>query len=359
VSTARRLAFLLFAASLTSLGCHAQTPAQTATRAAGAAIVTGQPLPPGLARRIEVLLRQKATLPPGAAINISPAMSSDLPGYSKVSITFSGDGKSSRPIDFLVSTDGKTLAQFNKYDISADPRNLVSAAGRPSRGGPANAPVVIVGFDDLECPFCARLHETIFPAITNRYGDKVHIVYKDFPLDQHPWAMHAAVDVNCLAAQSPAGYWNLVDYIHAHASDIGTAPPPPIVALPEKAGSADASKEKTLERAQQQLDSLTREQGKSQKVDATRLDACIAKQDITGIQAEQKAAAAFDIESTPTLFINGDKIDGALPIEFIYGVIDDALRAEGVTPPPPYVAPAAPAPPPAAALAKPSAPAAE
>jgi protein-disulfide isomerase len=359
VSTARRLAFLLFAASLASLGCHAQTPARSATGAEGTAIVSGQPLPLRLTRRIAVLLRQKATLPPGAAINISPAMPSDLPGYSKVSVTFSSDGKSSRPIDFLVSTDGKTLAQFNKYDISADPRNLVSDTGRPSRGGPANAPVVIVGFDDLECPFCARLHETIFPAILNRYGDKIHIVYKDFPLDQHPWAMHAAVDVNCLAAQSPTGYWNLVDYIHAHASDIGAAPPQPIVSLPEKPGSADASKEKTLDRATQQLDTLTREQGKFQKVDQPKLDACIAKQDISGVQAEQKSAAAFDIESTPTLFINGDKIDGALPIEFIYGVIDDALRAEGVTPPPPYAAPAAPATPPAASSAKPTAPAAK
>ena len=296
-----------------------------------------------------MLLRQKATLPPGSMINISPAMPSDLPGYSKVSVTFTNEGKSSRPIDFLVSADGKTLAQFNKYDISADPRNLVSDAGRPARGGPANAPVVIVGFDDLECPFCARLHETIFPAITKRYGDKVHIVYKDFPLTEiHPWAMHAAVDVNCLGAQSATGYWNLVDSIHAHASDIGAAPAQPIVALPEKPGSADASKEKTLDRAQQQLDTLTREQGKFQKVDQAKLDACIAKQDTTGIQAEQKDAAPFDIESTPLLFINGDKIDGAVPIEFIDGVIDDALRAEGVTPPPPYIAPAAPASQPAA-----------
>lgn len=344
----RRLAFLLFAASLASLGCHAQT----ATPAAGARIVVGQPLPLPLTRRIEVLLRQKATLPPGAAIHISPAAASDLPGYSKVSITFSSEGKSSRPIDFLISADGKTLAQFNKYDISADPRNLISADGRPARGGPDTAPVLIVGYDDLECPFCARLNETIFPAITNRYGDKVHIVYKDFPLDQHPWAMHAAVDVNCLAAQSPAGYWTLVDYIHAHASDIGAAPAPSMVALPGKPESAAATQAKTLALAQQQLDTLTREQGKFQKVDLPKLDACIAKQDTTAIQAEQKAAAAFDIESTPTLFINGDKIDGALPIEFIYGVIDDALRAEGVTPPPPYVAPPAPAAGPAAPPAK-------
>jgi protein-disulfide isomerase len=335
----RRLAFLLFATSLASFGCHAQTASHPASATASAAVVVGQPLPLPLARRIEVLLRQKADLPPASTINLSLAETSELPGYDTVSVTFSSDGKTSHAIQFLVSADGKTLAQFNKFDISANPRDLVSGADRPWRGGPANAPVLIVGFDDLECPFCGRLNATIFPALTERYGDKVHFVYKDFPLTEiHPWAMHAAVDVNCLAAQSPTGYWNLVDYIHAHASDIGTAPPALTPAKPGAAAAAD----KTLDRAKEQLDTLTLQQGKFQKVDIGKLAACIAKQDTTQIQAEQKIGSGLNIGSTPTLFINGDKVDGAVPIEFIDNIIDNALRAEGVTPPPPYVAPPAP-----------------
>ena len=97
----------------------------------------------------------------------------------------------------------------------------MSDEGRPARGGPANAPVLIVGFDDLECPYCAKMHEQLFPALTERYKNQVRFVYKDFPLSQHPWAMRAAIDVECLAAQSSKGYWNLVDYIHAHAAEIG------------------------------------------------------------------------------------------------------------------------------------------
>ena len=72
---------------------------------------------------------------------------------------------SSHPLPFLLSTDGKTLAQFNKFDLSADPRSLVSDAGRPPRGGPPNAPVLIVGFDDLECPVCAEMNAMLFPAV--------------------------------------------------------------------------------------------------------------------------------------------------------------------------------------------------
>ena len=237
--------------------------------------------------------------------------------------------KSSRPIDFLISTDGKTLVQFSQFDISASPRNLISAEGRPARGGPADAPVLIVGFDDLECPYCARLHSSIFPAIQNRYGDKVRVVYKDFPLDSiHPWAQRAAIDVECMAALSPAGYWNLVDYVHAHAGEIGTP-----------ADAKDSKAQKTLAAATEQLDKLTREQGTFQKVDSAKLNSCIASQDATEVNASKKLALSMGLDSAPVLFINGDKIDGAVPIEFLFKIIDAALVAEGKTPPPPFATP--------------------
>ncbi|HEY4011407.1 MAG TPA: thioredoxin domain-containing protein, partial [Acidobacteriaceae bacterium] len=194
------LSSLALALTLATAGCHAQAPAAAA----------GTPLTPAEQHRVEVLLRQKANLPPAAVVHLGPRAPSDVPGFDSISVSFSAEGKTSKPATFLLSKDGKTLAQFSKFDLSADPRTLISPDGRPSRGGPATAPVVIVGFDDLECPYCARLHESIFPAITQRYGDKVRIVYKDFPLEQHPWAMRAAIDVNCLGVQSPKGYWNLV-----------------------------------------------------------------------------------------------------------------------------------------------------
>lgn len=262
-------------------------------------------------------------------MNIGPRMPSEVPGYDNISVSFSAEGKTSKPVNFLLSKDGNTIAQFSKFSLVADPRAMIPDAGRPSRGGPESAPVIIVGFDDLECPYCARMHENLFPAVTQRYGNKVRVVYKDFPLtDLHPWAMHAAVDVNCMADQSPQGYWNLVDYIHAHADEMGADPKNP---------KAD----KTLARADEQLDTLTKEQGKFQKADLPKLDACVAKQDTAAIQPFLKEGQALNLGSTPTLFINGAKIEGAVPIGFVFNEIDNALRAEGVQPPPPYVAPAA------------------
>lgn len=320
---------LIFAFTLAALGCHAQTPVATSLSES-----SGK-LSPELARRVEVLLRSKLSVPAEYELEIGSRTKSDLPGYDAISVTFSANGKTSKPAMFLLSDDNKTLAQFSKFDISKDPKELVSPVGRPSRGGPASAPVVIVGFDDLECPYCARMHASLFPALTARYGDKVHIVYKDFPLDQHPWAMRAAIDVNCVGAHSTTGYWNMVDYIHAHAADMG----------------GDA---KSLAKANDDLDTLAREEGKRQNLDAAELDACIAKQDDSAVKESIKVGEALGVGATPALFINGEEIEGAEPIEDVYRMIDSALVAAGQTPPPPPPEPVAPAQvPPAPAAAKP------
>jgi protein-disulfide isomerase len=306
----RRLSPLLFLLALTPLGCRAQ-----ATSSAG------EKLSPELARRVEILIRSKANLPPNYDVIIGPRASSAVPGYDEIPVSFSSEGKTTKPMTFLLSKDNNTLAQFNKFDISKDPKTLVSDAGRPARGGPANAPVVIIGFDDLQCPFCARMHEQLFPAILDRYKDKIRIVYQDFPLDQHPWAMRAAIDVNCLGTQSATAYWNSVDYIHAHASEI-------------------AGEQKSVEKANEALDTLTRQEGKRQKVDLTALDACIAKQDATHVKASMDLGTSLGIDATPALFINGEKLEGAVPLEYVFRMIDNALVASGQTPPPPYVPPA-------------------
>ena len=328
---ARFTSFPLLAAALFTLGCHAQLPPTSTAASASPAVAVstpaGTPLTPEMQRKVEVMLRQKANLPPETTVRVGGLTPSEFPGYDTVTVTVENEGRVSKPISFLLSRDNKTLAQVTKFDITADPKALVSPEGRPYRGGPASAPVVIVAFDDLECPFCAKLHTAIFPALTERYGDKVRIVYKDFPLSEiHPWATRAAIDTNCLAAQSNDAYWSAVDYVHAHAGEIGADP-------------KDAKAEKTLPRATEQLDALTREQGTFRKIDMTRLNACLEKGDATAVTASRELGVKLGVDSTPSLFINGDKIDGAVSLGFLYGIIDQSLRVAGVQPPPPYVAP--------------------
>lgn len=295
--------FLLTAA----LGCHAQPPA-------------GASLSPELARRVEVLIRSRTKLPPDYAVSFGPRTPSEIAGFDKLDVTFSQGGTPSRPIVFLLSKDGKTLAQFNKYDISKDPKTLVSGAGRPARGGPESAPVEIVAFDDLECPFCTKMHAELFPALTDRYGKSVRIVYRDFPLSIHPWAMRAAIDTNCVASQSEPAYWSMVDYIHAHAPEFGG---------PEHA----------LAKANASLDQLALDEAKKSKLSTEKVQACVKQQDDTAVKASMRIGEELGIEATPVLFINGEKLEGAYPLVDVFRMVDGALAAAGQTVPPAYVPP--------------------
>jgi protein-disulfide isomerase len=286
---------------------------------------------PEMARKAEVMIRNKSSISLDYAISFGVPTVSEVPGYDQVLATFSAQGTSPRTATFLLSTDGKTLAQFNKLDLSQDPKDKISPVGRPARGGGPNAPVVIVGFDDLECPFCAQMNAELFPAVLERYKDQVRIVYRDFPLDGHPWAMHAAVDANCLGAATTEGYWNYVDYVHAHAAD-----------LPYD--------DKTIAKANETLDKLALNEGVRQKVNQPELVACVLKQDSSKVKASVDEALKdpLSLGSTPTLFINGEKVEGVVPVETLYRIIDGALTAAGQTPPPAPPKPAAPAAPPAA-----------
>ncbi len=312
---ARPLRSVAFLVSLAALGCHAQVPPPGAP-----AVQAGVKLSPEMERRVEVMIRNRSEVTPDYTITIGVPTATEIPGYDQVLISFATEDHTSKPLPFLLSTDGKTLAQFNKFDMSVDPRNAVSAAGRPARGGGENAPVLIVGFDDLECPFCSKMNAELFPAILTRYKDQVRVVYRDFPLDksQHPWAMHAAVDANCLASGSAQGYWNYVDYVHAHSAEMG----------------AD---EKNLAASEKQLDKLAMDEGARQGVNQAELVACLLKQDETKVKASVNEALGdpLRVGQTPVLFINGEKVVGIVPIETIYRIIDAALVAEGRTPPPP------------------------
>lgn len=304
---------LLLASAFVVSGCHAQVPPAS----------SGKTLSPELARRVEILIRSRTKVTPDYVLSIGPRTPSDVAGFEQIEVTFTSAGTTSKPVPFLLSTDGKTLAQFSKYDISKDPKALVSGAGRPARGGPEGAPVEIVAFDDLECPYCAKMHAELFPAMLTRYGNKVRIVYRDFPISQHPWAMRAAVDTNCVAAQSGTGYWNLVDAIHAHAAELG-------------------GPEKSLPKANDMLDQMALDETKKDKLKEAVVQACIKNQDEKTIRASLKEGEDLGVEATPVLFINGEKLEGAYPLADVFRMIDGALVAAGQTPPPAYVAPSAP-----------------
>jgi len=266
-----------------------------------------------LNRHIEVMVRSQFNLPQEVSVTLGLRKSSQIPGYDTLPVTLS-NGSKSENFDFLISTDNKTLARLDKFDLANDPVFSIDVAGRPIRGNPAAA-VTVVNFDDLECPYCARMHQTLFPATLERYKDKVRFIYKDNPLAEiHPWAVHAAVDANCLAAQRGDVYWSYVDYLHSHGQEIDGE-------------NRDSAKNfATLDRIARQFATLA-------KLDIAALESCLGKQDETQVRASMKEAEALKIEGAPSVFVDGERIDGAVPQAQVWLVIDRALRAAGVEPP--------------------------
>jgi len=274
---------------------------------------------PALARRIDVLVRSQFNVPAEYSVILGARKPSNIPGYDSLQITFSHESHTTTS-DFLISTDNKSLARLETFDLNNIPAQHIPVDNRPIRGNPA-AKVTVINYDDLECPYCARMHQQLFPMTLDRYKDKVRFVYLDDPLTElHPWALHAAVDANCIADQNTSAYWGYVDYLHAHGQEV-TGP--------------DRDPKKSYE----VLDKIAREQGKIFSLDASKLDACLQKQDETTVRASMKQADKLGVEGTPYLFIDGEHVDGAQPAEQVWAVIDRALRAAGVEPPSSNAAP--------------------
>ena len=271
-------------------------------------------LSPSLDRRIELLIRSQFSVRPDYDMTLGPRTTSDTAGYDNLPVTFSHQGKQITA-DFLISKDGSTLERVEKFSTSNTPAMAIDVDKRPVRGAAA-AKVEIINFDDLQCPYCGMLNSEILPQTMNRYKGLVKIVYKDYPLPGHPWAMRAAVDANCLASQSDAAYWAYVDFVHSHGQDISGANP----------NSA---------RSFTDLDNIAGTIGKQSKVDETQLALCLKKQDEAVVNSSLKLGASLKVEATPQVFVDGERLpSGAQPVDQLWPAIDRALKAQGIQPPP-------------------------
>jgi len=305
VTSLRRFVFLFV---LICLGCSAQSGS------------------PDISLRVERQVRSYYSIPLDVKITVSPRKASEFPNYDAVTVTFN-IGEKKHDYEFLLSKDDKTLIRMTRLDLTKDPyaevMQKIDTRGRPVRGN-KDAKVVVVNYDDFECPFCSRMHQTLFPELLKEYGDRVEFIYKDFPLlEMHPWAMRAAVDANCLAAQSGDAYWDFADYLHANQRDVSSA------------------KDRDGEFAV--LDRLTMDRASKHHLDSQKLQSCVKAQNDDAVKVSLKEGEALGVEATPTLYINGEKIDGVQPIGDLRAALDRALQEAGVPVPAHSAAPPVPA----------------
>jgi protein-disulfide isomerase len=176
-------------------------------------------------------------------------------------------------------------------------REEIVAANSPVRGSP-DAPVTIVEYADFQCPFCSKAEYSI-AQVLREYPGKVKLVFKNFPLDFHENAMPAARAA--LAAGEQGKFWEMHDLIFSHQSSI------------KQDDLSQMAKGLGLD-----VDRFTRDLD-SQKVK-------------TEIDAELAEGRKRGVNGTPTFYVDGQEMVGALGASQFEAMIDRSLRAKDIEP---------------------------
>jgi len=167
----------------------------------------------------------------------------------------------------------------------------VPITGAPFRGS-EKAPVTIVKFEDFECPFCKSVQPTL-AAVLKKYDGKVRLVHKDLPLEQiHPQAQLAAEAARCAGEQGK--FWDYHDTLYRNSPKLGAA----------------------------DLKGYAKQIG----LNASPFDQCLASGKYkASVQNDLSEGAQLGLTGTPSFFINGREISGALPVESFAVIIDEEL----------------------------------
>ncbi|MEK7582818.1 MAG: thioredoxin domain-containing protein [Patescibacteria group bacterium] len=176
------------------------------------------------------------------------------------------------------------------------PEVSVIAASDHIRGNP-DAKVRLIEYGDFQCPGCGQA-EPFLQQLTKDYGDKLAFVYRDFPLPSHKHAERAARYAE--AADLQGKYWEMHDAIFAGQN--------------EWSGKADA-------------DPIFRGYAETIKLDMTKLQQDIESEVVkNNVEDDKKGATKFNVNSTPTFFLNTKKIQPSNYDEF-KALIDRALSS--------------------------------
>jgi protein-disulfide isomerase len=233
-------------------------------------------------------LRYAEGFTPTVEITVDDPKPSAFPGFYQLMVHLKA-GKNEAIRNYYVTADGQRVISGSVFDLKQSPfvANLqqLKQQGAPATG-PENAPVQIYVFSDFECPYCREEAKVLRQSVEKNHANDVRLIFKDFPLDPiHPWARTAAQAGHCVAGQDEKAFWAFHDWIYEHQSEI----------------RPDNVKDKVGEFA------------KAQKLDANKLNGCLTDPaTIVYVNRTVQEGRELGIQQTPTLFVNGRMLSGAL-----------------------------------------------
>ncbi len=242
-------------------------------------------------------VREAAKLPPTAQVTVGPFTNTAFSDFLESTVTVR-DGNNVQNGELYVTRDHRTgvlglVLPFRRDFVE----RLINTKDQPSVG-PANAPVTIVEYADLECPHCALFQKFLESELLPHYGSKVRIVFKEFPWAFHPWSTTAAIANECAYQIDPSKFLNYRTLIFGNQEAINVS------------------------NLRAQLLSLGEQAG----LDQLRLGKCLdAKASLGRIEACRKEAHALRVTETPTFFVNGRIVMGVAPTLALYAIVDEAM----------------------------------
>ena len=171
------------------------------------------------------------------------------------------------------------------------PRAPISMKDIPVRGA-ANAPVTLLEYADYQCPYCQQA-DPIIASIEAEFKGKIAFVFKDFPLNMHPDAPKAAEATHCADAQGK--YWEYHDLLFKN----------------------------------RQLDlAALKNDARDLKLDTKAFDTCLdSGQTAAAVKDEASEALSLGINGTPSFFVNGRSVNGAVSYDKLRAIIAEELSA--------------------------------
>lgn len=192
---------------------------------------------------------------------------------------------------------GKENVKLNTDEESAQFKPVREISADDHLWGNVSAPVKMIVYDDFECPFCANYYDTLEQA-KKEFGDKLVIAFRHFPLvNIHVYSMKAAEASECASEQGK--FWEMYHKLFAD----------------NKAGIMSETQFK--------------EDAKSLGLDGAKFDQCLFQEKYKDkINEQMLEARSFNVNGTPTTFVNGEIVVGAYPMDDFTG--SDGIKTEGL-----------------------------
>jgi protein-disulfide isomerase len=252
----------------------------------------GQPATPSgpqtqIQKTLDAYLRHLYAWGPDVQLTVSAPKETPIPGLLETTVDLK-IGENTESAKLYVSKDGKYLIRGEVSELAKDPvaenRALIEMKDAPSLGDP-KAPVTLVEFSDFECPVCRSLHDVLRGMLPNYAG--VRMVFKDFPIEAlHPWARTGALAGRCAYQQDPAAFWKMYDAIYDNQEII------------------------SAENAWTKMSEFAGQAG----LHADTFRTCMASPEAAAaVDASRTNGQKLEVNSTPTIFVNGRRLVGADP----------------------------------------------